>query len=464
MISTTESNFYGNKESGKVFSFISEYRGDEITPITLFNGLKGARRFIFEGGSKEEHFGRYSFLGEKPYKEIQGETLKEIAEIKQEVSLEFDEKGNPFTFKGGAIGYMGYDSVGLYEKKLKFENEDDLNLPTIRFNFYKRYICYDHLTHKVYVVDNIFKDDNRNFEEIRKEQDEYFETVANNYFVITEKRKPKKDIELRFSISREDHKKNIEKVKEYIKSGDIFQVVLSRRMYCDTAKSPLEIYRRLREENPSPYMFLIDYEDYQVIGSSPESLVSVRDKVVTTNPIAGTRKRGVTSEEDSLLEKELIEDEKERAEHVMLVDLGRNDIGKVSKVGTVEVKDFMNIERFSHVMHITTKVVGELEEGKDCFDALASCLPAGTLSGAPKIRAMEIIEELENKERGIYAGSVGYFSYGGDMDMCIAIRTLVLKDGVAYLQAGGGLVYDSDPENECLEIENKLMALKEALR
>ncbi|WP_143317136.1 anthranilate synthase component I [Clostridium sp. HBUAS56017] len=464
MISTTECDFKKKKGDRKIFSFISEYRGDEITPITLFNGLKGTRRFIFEGGSREEHFGRYSFLGENPYKEIQGETLKEVNEIKKEVSLEFDEKGNPFTFKGGAIGYMGYDSIGLYERKLKFENDDDLNVPTIRFNFYKRYICYDHLTHKVYVVDSILKDDNRSFQEIREEQDEYFEKIANNYFIITEKREPKKDIELRFSVSREDHKKNIEKVKEYIRKGDIFQVVISRRMYCDTEKSPLEIYRRLREENPSPYMFLIDYEDYQVIGSSPESLVSVRDKVVTTNPIAGTRKRGLTSEEDLELEKELIEDEKERAEHVMLVDLGRNDIGKISKVGTVEVKDFMNIERFSHVMHITTKVVGELEEGKDCFDALASCLPAGTLSGAPKIRAMEIIEELENKKRGIYAGSVGYFSYGGDMDMCIAIRTLVLKDGIAHLQAGGGLVYDSVPENECLEIENKLMALKEALR
>jgi anthranilate synthase component 1 len=464
MISTNECDYKKKKEDVKAFSFISEYRGDEITPITLFNGLKGSRRFIFEGGSKEEHFGRYSFLGENPYKEIQGETLKEINEIKKEVSLDFDVKGNPFTFKGGAIGYMGYDSIGLYEKKLKFENEDDLNVPTIRFNFYKRYICYDHLTHKVYIVDNIVTDDNRSFEEIKKEQDDYFETVANGYFVTAEKREPKKDIELRFSISREDHKRNIEKAKEYIKRGDIFQVVLSRRMYCDTDKSPLEIYRILREENPSPYMFLIDYDNYQVIGSSPESLVSVRDKEVTTNPIAGTRKRGGNAEEDVELAKELIEDEKERAEHVMLVDLGRNDIGKISKVGSVEVKDFMNIEKFSHVMHITTKVVGELKEGKDCFDALASCLPAGTLSGAPKIRAMEIIEELENRKRGIYAGSVGYFSYGGDMDMCIAIRTIILKDGTAHLQAGGGLVYDSVPENECEEIENKLMASKEALR
>lgn len=464
MIQTIESNFKDKRNLKNVFSFISEYRGDEITPITIFNGLKGSRKFIFEGGTKENHFGRYSFLGENPYKEIQGETLKEIEEIKKEVSISFDISDNPFTFKGGAIGYMGYDSIALYEKKLNFKNEDDLNVPTIRFNFYKKYIAYDHVTNKVYVVENIFPEDKREFKEIKKEQDDYFDNVIKNHNGVQIMRAPKEDVKLRFSISREDHKKNIEKVKEYIKSGDIFQVVVSRRMYCDTEKSPLEIYRRLREDNPSPYMFLIDYDDYQVIGSSPESLIAVREGVAITNPIAGTRKRGSTQKEDLEFEEELLQDEKERAEHVMLVDLGRNDIGKISKIGTVTVDDFMKVERFSHVMHITSKVYGELEDGKTCFDALASCLPAGTLSGAPKIRAMEIIEELENRKRGIYGGAVGYFSYGGDMDMCIAIRTLVLKNKVAYLQAGGGLVYDSDPESECLEIENKLMALKEALR
>lgn len=211
-------------------------------------------------------------------------------------------------------------------------------------------------------------------------------------------------------------------------------------------------------------MFFLDYYSYQVIGSSPERLVAVKGRKVMTNPIAGTRKRGRSKHEDLKLEEELINDEKERAEHVMLVDLGRNDIGRVSEVGTVEVKDFMKIERFSHVMHITSQVVGVLRKNKDAFDALASCLPAGTLSGAPKIRAIEIIEELEDKKRGIYGGAVGYFSYGGDMDMCIAIRTLVLRDKIAYLQSGGGVVYDSDSEKEFEETQNKLMALKEALR
>lgn len=464
MINTTEKKFKEEKNLKKAFSFISEFRGDEITPIVLFNGLKGKRKFIFEGGSTEGKFGRYSFLGENSYKEIGGESLKDIDEIKKYSSIDFLVDSNPFTFKGGAIGYMGYDSIALYEKKLKFKNKDDLDIPTIRFNFYDRYLCYDHFTNKVYVVNTIFKDDTRSFDEIEKEQEDYLRKILSSYIPVQRNRPPKKEIVLTYSTSREDHKKRIEKVKEYIKNGDIFQAVVSRRMYCNTRKEPLEIYRALRESNPSPYMFLIDYDDYQIIGSSPESLVSVRGNIVSTNPIAGSRKRGKTDEEDSLFEKELLEDEKERAEHVMLVDLGRNDIGKISEIGTVEVKDFMKVQKFSHIMHITTTITGKLREDKSCFDALASCLPAGTLSGAPKIRAMEIIEELENRKRGIYGGAIGYFAFGGDMDMCIAIRTLVLKEKVAYLQAGGGLVYDSDAENECLEIENKLAALMEALR
>lgn len=463
MVSTAKSNFEARKSEKKGFSFITEYRGDGVTPITLYNGLKGRRKFILESGSREEHFGRYSFLGENPYKEIIGETLKEIEEIKNEVKAKFTTEGNPFPFKGGAIGYMGYDTIALYEKKLKFENEDELNVPTIRFNFYKKYLCYDHFNHKVYVVENIFQEDKRDYDTIVKEQKEYFREILSTQ-LIDEDDDSKEEVIIKFGTSKEEYMEIVKKAQEYIKAGDIFQVVPSQRMYCKTNKNPLEIYRRIREENPSPYMFFLDYDEYQVIGSSPESLVSVKGREVITNPIAGTRKRGRTVTEDNELEKELLLDEKERAEHVMLVDLGRNDIGRISEIGTVQVKDFMKIERFSHVMHITSQVVGELASDKDAFDALASCLPAGTLSGAPKIRAMEIIEELETKKRSIYAGAVGYFSYGGDMDMCIAIRTLVLKEGVAYLQSGGGVVYDSDPEAEFEETQNKLMVLKEALR
>lgn len=463
MINISKKKFESKKNLEAIFSLISEFRGDEITPIRLFDGFKGKRRFIFESGSKENYFGRYSFMGENPYKEICGNDSEEIEELKKQIKLDFDKDSNPFSFKGGAIGYIGYDSIALYEKKLNFNNPDVLKLPIIRFNFYAKYICYDHFTHKVYVVDNILRNDKRTYEEIVSSQKEYINNLLYKP-TIADEEDEKKDVAFTFNTSKEDFIKNVKKAKEHILAGDIFQIVLSQRMTAETEKSNLEIYRRLREENPSPYMFLIDYDTYQVIGSSPESLVSVKGRKVVTNPIAGTRKRGETPEIDSALEKELMDDKKELAEHVMLVDLGRNDIGKVSKIGTVDVSDFMKIEKFSHVMHITTKVAGEIREDKDSFDALAACLPAGTVSGAPKMRAMEIIEELEGCKRGIYSGAVGYFSYGGDMDVCIAIRTLILKGKTAYLQAGAGIVYDSIPEKEFEEIQNKLMVLKEVLR
>ena len=463
MINISKENFYEKKNSENVFSLISEFRGDEITPIKIFDGFKGSRRFIFESGTKENYFGRYSFMGENPYKEICGDGQEEIDELKKETKIKFDKSTNSFSFKGGAIGYMGYDSIQLYEKKLSFKNKDELNVPIIRFNLYDRYICYDHFTHKVYIIDNILKNDNREYDEIISSQNEYINSLLYKP-TVTEPSEEKKDISFKVHTSKEDYIEKVKQAKEHILAGDIFQVVLSQRMTCETQKSYFEIYRRLREGNPSPYMFLIDYDDYQIIGSSPESLVSVKGEKVITNPIAGTRKRGETPEIDSALEKELMEDKKELAEHVMLVDLGRNDIGKVSKIGSVNVSDFMKIEKFSHVMHITTKVVGDIKETHDAFDAIAACLPAGTVSGAPKIRAMEIIEDLEDFKRGIYSGAVGYFSYGGDMDVAIALRTLILKGKTAYLQAGAGIVYDSVPETEFEEVQNKLMVLKEALR
>ncbi len=463
MINITEVEFNTLKKENKVFSIISSFRGDAITPITIFSGMKGNRKFILEGGSKENRFGRYSFLGENPYTEIIGNSLDEINKVKAEVTKDFEALYNPFPFKGGAIGYMGYDTAAFYEKKLDFKNEDDLKIPVVRFNFYKRYITFDHFTHKVYIVDTINSEDNRKYKDIIKEQKEYFKSLLNIQYNFMDVEKGD-EIKFKFATEKDKFIENVKKAKEYIKSGDIFQVVLSQRMYCETEKTPFEIYRRLREDNPSPYMFFFDYDEYQVVGSSPESLVSKQGDYVVTNPIAGTRKRGKSEEEDRKLEEELLGDEKERAEHVMLVDLGRNDIGKVSKIGTVEVKDFMKVERFSHVMHITSQVVGKITENKDSFDALVACLPAGTVSGAPKIRAMEIIEELEDVKRGVYSGTAGYFSYGCDMDMCIAIRTFIIKGNMAYLQAGAGIVYDSIPENEFEEIQNKLLALKEALR
>lgn len=464
MVNLSKEQFKKKKQEKLIFSLISEYRGDEVTPIRIFNGFKGKRKFIFESGSTENYFGRYSFLGEDPYKEIVGNTLSEIDELKREIRINFDKTSNIFSFKGGAIGYMAYDTAQLYEKKkLSFKNPDPLNMPTIRFNLYSRYICYDHFTHKVFVVDNILENDNRKYEDIVTKQKEYILSLLCNPSNI-EEMEEMKDINIEFCTTKEKYEENVRIAKEHILAGDIFQVVPSLRMKCTTEKSYVEIYRRLREMNPSPYMYLIDYEDYQVVGSSPESVVSVKNGKISTKPIAGTRKRGDTPEIDSKLEKELMEDKKELAEHVMLVDLARNDVGRISKVGSVEVQDFMKIEKFSHVMHITSSVVGNIEDGLDGFDALSKCLPAGTLSGAPKIKAMEIIEELEDYRRGIYGGSVGYFSYGGDTDMAIAIRTIVMQGKTAYLQAGAGVVYDSVPEKEFEEAQNKLMALKEALR
>ncbi|WP_053358913.1 chorismate-binding protein [Clostridium sp. IODB-O3] len=463
MINISKDQFNEKRKENKVFSLITEYRGDEVTPIRIFNGFKGRRKFIFESGSTENYFGRYSYLGENPYKEILGESIDDIDELKKSIRLDFDESTNDFSFKGGAIGYMGYETICLYEKRLKFNNPDILDLPLIRFNLYSRYICYDHFTHKVFVIDNILNDDPREYESIVENQREYIFSLLSRPTNI-EEFEEKKDVHFELCTSKEKYEENVRIGKEHILAGDIFQFVPSLRMKCITQKSFVEIYRRLREVNPSPYMYLIDYDDYQVIGASPESVVSVKNGRASTKPIAGTRKRGETQEEDSALEKELHQDKKELAEHVMLVDLARNDIGRISEIGTVEVKDFMKIEKFSHVMHITSTVTGKTLQNIDGFEALSTCLPAGTLSGAPKIRAMEIIEELEEYRRDIYGGSVGYFSYGGDTDMAIAIRTIVMKGNTAYLQAGAGVVFDSVPEKEFEEVQNKLMALKEALR
>lgn len=463
MINISKEQFNEKKKQDKVFSVITEYRGDEVTPIRIFNGFKGNRRFIFESGSTENYFGRYSYLSENPYKEIIGDNLKEIDELKVSIRLNFDKSTNPFSFKGGAIGYMGYETVALYESRLNFKNPDMLNLPLIRFNLYSRYICYDHFTHKVFVIDNILENDKRKYENIVKSQRDYIMSLLNKSTNI-EEFEEKKDVHFELCTSKEKYEENVRIAKEHILAGNIFQIVPSLRMKCVTNKSFVEIYRRLREVNPSPYMYLIDYDDYQVIGASPESVVSVKNDKASTKPIAGTRKRGETPDEDNRLEAELLEDKKELAEHVMLVDLARNDIGHICEIGSVEVKDFMKVEKFSHVMHITSTVTGRTLDGIDGFEALSICLPAGTLSGAPKIRAMEIIEDLEEYRRGIYGGSVGYFSYGGDTDMAIAIRTIVMEGNTAYLQAGAGVVYDSVPEKEFEEVQNKLMALKEALR
>lgn len=452
--------FLEKKNSGKIFSVIEEFRGDFLTPIGIFHSLNGRRKFIFESGTRGINFGRYSFIGS--LSELDKEVLS-LEEVNEKVKEGFDNESNKLPFKGGAIGYTAYNLIGKYETKLKYTNEDKIKVEDCLFNFYKDYICYDHFTHKVMIVKNIDRDDKRSFEEVNKEIKDVYHNIS-SYRGELEEQSVKEEVEFEFNYTKEEYMEKVEICKDYIRKGDIFQVVFSQQISCKTKKSGVEIYRRLREENPSPYMFYIDNGDFEIVGASPESLVSVKDGIVLTNPIAGTRKRGATAKEDEELEKELRADEKEKAEHVMLVDLGRNDIGRISEIGTVKVEEFMEIERFSHVMHMTSQVSGKLKKGLDSIQALISCMPAGTVSGAPKIRAMEIIEELENRKRGVYAGAVGYFSYGGNMDMSIAIRTMVIKDGKAFIQAGGGIVYDSNPELEYEESLNKAKILMEVLR
>lgn len=456
MINLSCEEFEKLKSEGKNFSLISSFRGDEITPIKLYSNLGGKEKFLLEGGSKEGRFGRYSFLGEKTEDDI-----REMDEANELLNEEFVKSTNPFPFKGGAVGFVSYDILPRFHNKLSFSNNDDFELEDMRFFSVKDYICYDSFTHKVHFVTTIFNDDERSYDEILSKHRNKYEYLSNA------SKKQVEDFsktEISYSDSKEEYIEKVKRAKEYIRQGHVFQVVISRRAYVKTKKNPLQIYRSLRQENPSPYMFLLEFNEYSILGSSPESLAKTEDGKVITNPIAGSRRRGKTEKEDQELEQELLKDEKERAEHIMLVDLGRNDIGKVSKIGSVNVSELMKVERFSHIMHICSTVKGELQEGLNSLDALISIFPAGTLSGAPKLRAMEIIEELENVKRGFYAGAVGYFSYGGNMDVCICIRSLLLKDGIAYLQAGAGIVQDSIPEEEFKETENKLKALMEVIK
>ncbi|KKM51166.1 hypothetical protein LCGC14_1555720, partial [marine sediment metagenome] len=327
-------------------------------------------------------------------------------------------------------------------------------------------LIFDHLKHKIKVVANakIEDDTDKVYEEAKKKIEKIISKMnkLQPAKALSEPQEPPADVES--NISKEDFIKNVEKAKEYIKAGDIIQVVLSQRYKTSLkGKDPFDIYRVLRTINPSPYMYYITFKDIKLIGSSPEALVKVQEGVLTTRPIAGTRRRGLDEAEDLILEEEMKNSEKEKAEHLMLLDLGRNDLGRVSEVGTVAVDEFMNVEKYSHVMHMVSSVTGSLAEGKDAFDALKAVFPAGTVSGAPKIRAMEIIDELETTLRGPYAGAVGYFGFNGDLDSAIAIRTIVVKDDKAYVQAGAGIVYDSEAELEYKECQNKARALLKAL-
>jgi anthranilate synthase component 1 len=370
-------------------------------------------------------------------------------------------------FAGGAVGYLSYETINRFEK-LPSPEKDSLNIPEARFMFVDTMLVFDHVTHKIKVLSYVKLNGeiDKGYQKAIDRIDDLINRLQQPYQnkkTVKSKSKGIDNPPLASNFTRADFESKVEKIKEYITAGEVIQVVLSQRLAQPTDLPPFEIYRALRTINPSPYMFYLDYGDFQIVGASPEVLVRAEDGMVMTRPLAGTRPRGKTPQEDAALEKELRNDEKERAEHIMLVDLGRNDIGRVSQPGTVAVSELMEVERYSHVMHLVTHVQGKLRPEMNSFDALRACFPAGTVSGAPKLRAMEIIAEMEPEKRGAYAGAAGYFSFSGNMDMAIAIRTMVVNKGVAYVQAGAGIVYDSVPAREYEESINKARALLKAL-
>jgi anthranilate synthase component 1 len=374
------------------------------------------------------------------------------------------------SLSGGAIGYVSYDAISRFEPRVGLAEGPGLGSPEAMFHIADSLVVFDHLARTMKVVAHVRLDDPSGFEAS-------YQAAVSRIDQLTEKLRSgspsypmQKNRQTEAVVDRfrpnttpERYREIVNRAKEYIHEGDIFQVVLSQRVDIATDANPFSMYRALRMINPSPYMFFLDFGDHQVVGASPELLVRLEDGIVTNHPIAGTRPRGDTVTEDERNAIDLMADEKERAEHIMLVDLGRNDVGRVSKPGSVRVPKLMDVERFSHVMHIVSHVEGQIDERYDSMDALRSCFPAGTVSGAPKIRAMEIISELETDRRGVYSGAVGYVDFAGGMDTCIALRTMVVKDGVASLQAGGGIVADSTPDGEYAESFHKMRALVRAI-
>lgn len=450
---------------------IEKIDGDTLTPISIYQRIKGKKKFLLESSLKHENSGRYSIIGSDPAFELIGngsvstiirENKKEVIKEKslslvkkllpkRQVELPFDL---PIT--GGAIGYVGYDNIRQYED-IGPEAKDEIGIPDVHLLFFEDLIIFDHLEQIIYLIatplsETTTEEDLQ--EKINKRKEELTTPFVEEKGEVTL-------TAFQPSITKEAFVEKVNKAKEYIRNGDIFQVVPSQRMSAKIEGSPFSYYRGLRIKNQSPYMYFLDFEEYAVVGSSPESLIKAHNGKVITNPIAGTRPRGASAEEDAHLANDLLQDEKELAEHKMLVDLARNDVGKVSHFGSVNVEKYLKVEKYKHVMHLVSEVSGDLKEEYSSVDALVSCLPAGTVSGAPKIRAMQIINELEGVKRGIYSGAVGYFSKNGNMDFALAIRTMVIKEETAYIQAGAGIVYDSVPEKEYEETIHKLKVFLE---
>jgi anthranilate synthase component 1 len=459
------------KSQGNLVPVYYEIAADAETPISAFLKVKrGGYSFLMESVEGSKQVARYSFIGTEPYQvlstkeEDKADPLRFIAEEMSKYKLA-PVSGLP-DFGGGAVGYLAYETV-LRLEELPSPTSDPLALPESVFMFVDTLLIFDHSTNKIKIISHARPDGDADsaYQTAVGKIDDLMKRLRQplKHRQYLKKDTPIEPARISSNLTREEFEANVEKARQYITEGEAIQIVLSQRLSRRTNANPFAIYQALRGINPSPYMFFLDLKDFQLIGSSPEILVKAVNGAVTTRPLAGTRPRGKTPDEDKRLEKELRNDEKERAEHIMLVDLGRNDIGRVSLPGTVKVSELMGVERYSHVMHLVTNVEGRLRPDLTPFDALRACFPAGTVSGAPKIRAMEAIAELEPDKRGPYAGCVGYFSFSGNMDTAITIRTIILANGTAHVQAGAGIVYDSMPAREYEETLNKARALLKAI-
>lgn len=475
-------------KQGNLIPVYDVFPADLLTPVSAYLRIaQGARySFLLESVEGGEKIARYTFAGAHPeeiFRYGNGACVLEerdrlVWEERDPISFlrERVERFRPVRIPGlpplvaGAIGYFSYDMVRLIERLPK-RLRDEIGLYDAVLMLYHGLIAFDHVQHRLWVVRNVFTGGQGSLRakyetavrEIKKTRQLLEEPVTAERPTMPSKASKPGSLEVNSNFRWSEYLDVVRKAKKYIRAGDIFQVVLSQRFSAKAQAEPFEVYRQLRALNPSPYLFFLQLNDVAVVGSSPEMLVKVQGRDVFYRPIAGTRPRGKEEAEDQRLEREMLASEKERAEHIMLVDLGRNDLGRVCEYGTVKVEKLLTVERYSHVMHIVSSLRGRLREDVDCFDALMACFPAGTVSGAPKVRAMEIIEELERTRRGIYAGGILYLDFAGNLDSCIALRTMVVKNGVAYVQAGGGIVADSTPEGEYQESVNKSKALLAAL-
>ena len=454
---------------GNLVPVCREIMADLETPVSAYLKIaRGDYSFLLESVEGGEQLARYSFLGTEPsliLKTGRDNPVDPLLPIEKALGrFQLVPTSGLPRFHGGMVGYLGYE-VARYFERLPSPDPDPLGLPESVMMLVDSLLVFDHLTHKIKVVSHAHLDgdiESAYYEATRK-IDSLVARLRQPIPTQTPLPAPSSVSQGSSNLSQASFEASVVRAKEYIYAGDIIQAVLSQRLAKPIKAHPFALYRALRSLNPSPYMYYLQLGDFHIVGSSPELLVRVEDGIVSTHPIAGTRPRGKSPAQDAALAEELKHDEKERAEHIMLVDLGRNDIGRVSEPGTVEVNQLMDIERYSHVMHLVSHVEGKLRTGLTQFDALRSCFPAGTVSGAPKIRAMEIIAELEPDKRGPYAGAVGYFGFSGNMDTAITIRTSIIKDGIAYVQAGAGIVADSIPEREYQESLSKAQALLMAI-